>query len=487
MKNLDTLKEQKTAIFQKINAAMTGGKIDELNQALDEFSDFIQKSVMDEAKGVVESTDRTILAGRGARQLTSAENKYFQEVIDAMKSSNPRQALADIPDVMPKTVIDTVFEDLVAEHPLLSAINFQNTSGLIDYLVNTNGVQCATWGALTAKIVTELTGGFKKIPLTLDKLSAFLPVAKSMLDLGPAYMDRFVRATLGEALYYGLELGIIAGTGKDQPIGMNRQVGTGVVVTDGVYPEKTPNVITSLDPETYSTLLALLTAGPNGKPRKVTRVALIVNPADYVGKIFPATTIRGADGKYINDVFPFPTDVYQSVEVPSGKALFGLPARYFMGIGTAQSGKIEYSDEYHFLEDERVYLVKLYGHGEPLDNNAFLYLDISGLVAPTQEVKVTNLNEGSNDARLSSLTLGALTLSPAFNKSVMNYTAATTAATNTITAVAMDGEATITIKNGATTVANGSAATWAAGANTVTIDVAVGGETEKYTVVVTKS
>ena len=50
-----------------------------------------------------------------------------------------------------------------------------------------------------------------------------------------------------------------------------------------------------------------------------------------------------------------------------------------MGIGTAKSGKIEYSDEYHFLEDERIYLTKLYGHGEPMDNNAFQVLDISGL------------------------------------------------------------------------------------------------------------
>jgi len=487
MKNLDTLKEKKTAILQKIGEAIKSGSPEDFNQSLDELSVFIQESVIDEARGMVEAADATVLAGRGARQLTSSENKYFQSVIDAMKSSNPQQALSDITDVMPKTVIDAVFEDLVAEHPLLNVIDFQNTSGLIEYLVNTNGVELATWGILTSAIVTELTGGFKKINLSLNKLSAFLPVAKSMLDLGPAYMDRFVRVTLGEALAYGLEKGIIDGTGKNQPIGMNRQVGTGVVVTDGVYPLKAAVAITTLDPATYATLLATLTSGPNSKSRKVDRIALIVNPVDYVGKIFPATTIRGADGRFINDVFPFPTDVYQSVEVPSGKAIFGLPKRYFMGVGTAKSGKIEYSDEYKFLEDERVYLVKLYGHGLPLDNNAFIYLDISGLTAPTAEVKITNFSETSNDARLSSLKVGALVLSPAFNKSTMSYTAATTDATNTITAVAMDGEATITIKNGVTTVANGAPATWTAGANTVTVDVEIGGETETYTVIVTKS
>ena len=45
----------------------------------------------------------------------------------------------------------------------------------------------------------------------------------------------------------------------------------------------------------------------------------------------------------------------------------------------AKNGKIEYSDEYRFLEDERVYLIKLYAHGFALDNNAFQVLDIKDL------------------------------------------------------------------------------------------------------------
>ena len=77
--------------------------------------------------------------------------------------------------------------------------------------------------------------------------------------------------------------------------------------------------------------------------------------------------------------------------MPENRAIIGLPNRYFMGVGTAKSGKIEYSDEYHFLEDERMYLVKLYGHGEPLDNNAFVYADISGLVPTVQEVVVNEV------------------------------------------------------------------------------------------------
>ena len=497
MLNLDKLKEKKLEILQKLSAAIKEDNTEQFAAGLEEMCNHIQEVVTAEAKQMITAGDAQVLAGRGIRQLTSEENSYFQKVVDAMRSSNPRQALTDIPDVMPKTVIDAVFEDLIEEHPLLSAINFVNTSGLVEYLVNVNAVELATWGTLTSEITKELTAGFKKINLTLMKLSAFLPVAKSMLDLGPAYMDRFVRATLGEAIAFGLEAGLIDGTGKEMPIGMNRQVGTGVVVTDGVYPLKAEIAITSLDPTTYATLLATLTTAPNSRKRKVASVILVCNPADYVGKIFPATTIRGADGRYINDVFPFPTQVIQSVEVPAGKAIMGLAKRYFMGIGTAKTGKIEFSDEYKFLEDERVYLTKLYGYGEPLDNTAFLYLDISGLVPAVHTVNIGNDLEVGNfadlvipaypDARLASLTIGALTLDPAFNKSVFVYEAATTNATNTITAIAKDGEATIAIELNGDSHTNGTAATWLAGANTVEVTVTKDGESETYTVEVTKT
>lgn len=199
------------------------------------------------------------------------------------------------------------------------------------------------------------------------------------------------------------------------------------------------------------------------------------------------------DGSYTNNVLPFPTEIVQSAAVPEGKAVFGIADKYFIGIGTQSGGKIEYSDEYRFLEQERTYLTYLYGYGKALDENAFIVADISGLKPYVREVYVTNdepseaVSINGSDARLASLKIGALTLSPAFNKSVMNYTASTTDATNTITSVAMDGEADITIKNGETSVDNGSAATWSTGENIVTIDVAIGGETETYTVVVTKS
>lgn len=393
MKNLDRVKQENETFRQKLAATVKDGDADAVAQAFGEFAQSIEQSILSDAQELMQCTDSTILASRGVRQLTSEENKYYQKVMDAMRSASPKQALAELDVVMPKTTIDAVFDDLTDKHPLLDAISFQNTSGLIEMIVNTGTKQLATWSPLTDAITKELTSGFKKVNMGLNKLTAFIPVAKAMLDLGPAWLDRYVRTILQEALYLGLEESIINGTGKDMPIGMNRQVGDGVTVTGGVYPEKATVALNSFDPVTYGNLLSGMTVTPNGHYRTVDNVLMIVNPNDYLTKVMPATTVRTTDGTYRNNVLPFPTTIVQSVQVPENRAIIGLGDRYFMGIGTAKSGRIEYSDEYHFLEDERVYLVKLYGHGEPLDNTAFVYADITNLKPTVQEVVVNEVKD----------------------------------------------------------------------------------------------
>lgn len=90
-------------------------------------------------------------------------------------------------------------------------------------------------------------------------------------------------------------------------------------------------------------------------------------------------------------------------------------------------------------------------------------------------------------ARLSGLTIGALTLTPTFDSDTTEYTATTTNATNTVTATPEDDKATVTILNGEAAVTNGSAATWAEGANTLTVTVKNGTVQKVYTVTVTKT
>ena len=89
-------------------------------------------------------------------------------------------------------------------------------------------------------------------------------------------------------------------------------------------------------------------------------------------------------------------------------------------------------------------------------------------------------------ASLTGLTLGTVTLTPAFDPATLEYTATTTNATNTITATAAEGvTAAITVNDEAHT--SGTAATWEEGENAVEITcTGTGMDTQVYTVTVTK-
>lgn len=491
MKSNDILeREEIRAQMQKaINENDTEGFYNSFDQMLTA----IEQSVKDEyartSAELRKDIDQKVLASRGIRQLTGEEKTYYQKLAGAMCASNPKQALLDADLVLPQTVIDRVFDEVQTAHPLLSAINFVPSGGAITLMVNTNGYQTAAWGSLCAEIVEELTSGFKEIDATLLKLSAFMPVCKAMLDLGPEWLDDYVRQVLYEAISNGLEAGIVVGDGNGKPIGMNRQVGDNVVVTGGVYPEKAKIAVNDLSPATIGNLISLLAVDPNGKPRRVENLLLIVNSQDYFQKVMPATTLLAPDGSYRNDVLPFPMRVIPSPALAAGDAILGIGYRYFAAAGTSPDGRIEYSDHYRFLEDERVYIIKAYVNGMPLDDNAFLYLDISGLAPAVWRVELATAATPSDNAALANLRIGNLTLSPVFAAETTTYTAATTAATNTITAVPADAGSTIEILVGDNEISNGTAATWAAGANTVTITVTAedGTTTETYTVTVTKS
>ena len=96
------------------------------------------------------------------------------------------------------------------------------------------------------------------------------------------------------------------------------------------------------------------------------------------------------------------------------------------------------------------------------------------------------LPQKAADATLSGLTIGALTLEPEFAPLISSYTATTTNATNTVTAVATDSAAAVALTVNDEALTNGTAATWEAGENTVTVTVTNGGAVKTYTVNVTK-
>lgn len=488
-KNLRTREQIRESMHQALKDNDAEGYAKAFDELMERIGADLREDYDSKLQELQQTMDNKVLQARGANLLTSEERKFYEKFGECVRAKDPKQALTNADIIMPDTVIDRVFEELQSAHPLLSRINFMPSGAAAKIITNTTGYQRAVWGELCDDIVKEILAGFAVVNTTLFKLSAFLPVCKAMLDLGPEWLDNFIRQTLYEAYANGAEAGFFDGTGKDQPIGMTRQVGTGVTVTDGVYPRKAKIKLNDLSTETLGALLGLLAVDANGKPRQVRDLIMVVNPHDYFTKIMPATTVMAPDGTFRNNVLPYPIEIIQSAAANPGEAALGIGYRYLGLIGSEAEGRIDYSDHYQFLQDNRVYLIKGYANGMPLDNNAFLFLDVSALKPIAYKVEMIESREPSTDATLGSLRIGSKALTPAFAPATTTYTAATTDATNTITAVPATAGATVEITVGTETVSNGSAATWADGENTVTVTVTAedGTTTKAYTVTVTKS
>lgn len=375
-------KEAASAIME----AMKSNDETKIQQAWEQFHESVAAQVMADFEDVKASNDAVILAQRGYRQLTTKETKWYEKLIEALRSDNPKQAFTSIigtddeADLMPTTIIDDVYKYLAEEHPLLKAINFQNVGYLTKWVLNDHTKQKAVWGTITDQIAKEITSAFKVVDTTQSKLSAFAIIENGMLDLGPVFLDAYIRRCLAEALACGLEEAIISGNGVNKPVGLIKDIHEGVSYSTSTgYPDKTKEVVKDFTPVTYGGLLAKLVNTESGGTRNFGKVWIICNQADYLTKVMPATTVLNNAGSYVNNLFPFPTEVIVSNEVATGTAVLCLLDEYFLGVGGNKNGVIEYSDEYKFFEDQRAFKIKQYAAGRAFDNTSALFLDISGL------------------------------------------------------------------------------------------------------------
>lgn len=389
IKSNDLFAQVKKQHEATLSAAFKSGDPEQIAQAMTGFFDGMNEAVLQRAAEEIDARnqDTAILAARGANVLTAAEREYYDGLAKALKSSDPRAAVANYEVAMPQTAVDRIIGTIRKNHPLLDKLNFVSTAYLTRILVNAKPAQLAAWGKITSAVQKEIEGGVQEVALTMCKLSAFMAISMDLVELGPEWMDTYARETLSEAIAFALETGAVAGTGKDEPIGMVRDVSTTASVQDGVYPKQTPVPVKRLDAKTLGALLAKLARDPNDDTGKTGRaidpkdIIIVFNPFDYWEKVFAATTLL-VGGQYMTNVLPIPAEIFQSAALAKGEAVIGIAPYYFIGIGPAgKQGTIVADDSVKFLEDQRAYKAKLQGNGRPLDQYAFLLLDVSNLEA----------------------------------------------------------------------------------------------------------
>lgn len=374
----------KVAMNEELSAAIKSGNTENFVEKLSENMDksvenSVTEAVMAKFNELKEVTDENILATRGIKALTSEEKTFYDKMIKTASNE-----LTNFEVALPVTIESKVYDEMEVEHPLLKAIDFVNSKGITEWLLSENLDYAASWGDLNDTVSTEAKAAFAKVEFGQFKLSAWIPVPKTMLDLGMVWLDQFVTRYLAEIIARKLEDAIINGTGQKMPVGMIKEIDVKNQTTPAT--DKTATAITDLDTTTFGAIAAKLTNNGN---RTVGTVDMIVNPVDYWTHVYPALYYTNENGQVVKTNLPI--NVYQSIAVPSGKAIMGITKNYFATAGFGvTTGKIEYSDHYKFLEDVRTFKARCVAYGTPKDNVSFYVYDITGLqeaAVPTRSRK----------------------------------------------------------------------------------------------------
>ncbi len=297
------------------------------------------------------------------KQLNASDRKFYNEINKEVGYKEEK--------LIPEETIDRIFENLKTEHPLLSAIGLKNAGLRLKFLKSETKGQ-AVWGKIFGEIKGQLDAAFSDETAIQNKLTAFVVLPKDLTDFGPAWIERFVRTQIEEAFAVALEAGFLTGTGKEQPIGLNRQVQEGVSVQGGIYPEKESfSTLTFKDPETTVKELTKVfkhhSTDEKGLPVMVKgNVYMVVNPSDAFD-IQAQYTHLNAQGVYVT-ALPFNLTVVESVAQEAGKVLTFVKGRYDAYLGGGIN--LKKFDQTFALEDLDLYTAKQFAYGKAKDNKA---------------------------------------------------------------------------------------------------------------------
>ncbi|SDX65042.1 phage major capsid protein [Salimicrobium album] len=366
--------EDKKQAFAK---ATQEGTEEEQAQALNEMLDSLAIDAKEDILNQVNTqmADNVALQSRGQNVLTSEETKFFNAVIEegGFKES----------DTLPETTQERVFEDIVKDHPLLEAIGIQNLGAVTEFIYSNDPSGQAVWGPLFDEIKGQLNATFRKEKIEQLKLTAFVPIAKDMLQLGPVWIERYVRTIIAEAMKAGLERGYVAGKGmnNNEPTGLLKDVNKDT----GAVTDKTSAGTLTFEPgrpvinemrDVVKKLAEKLDKDGNvaEQPREVAnKIVMVTNPFDTFD-IQANATIQNANGVYVTNL-PFNPTMTESVFVPRGKVLFFVRDEYIAAVG----GGVEVNRyrETLALEDADVFIAKRFATGKPKDNNAAQVYDLN--------------------------------------------------------------------------------------------------------------
>lgn len=357
-------------------------------------------------------------------------------------------------------------------------------------------------GTIPEAVWTEACAALNELNFSADavdvdgyKVGGVIPVCNALLEDVPALLETLIES-MGAAIGIALDKAILFGKGVKMPLGIATRLAQ--TSKPSGYPDSArnwvnlsqSNVITIPSGSTTGLTLfqQILQASANAKGR-YSRGAKFwaMSEATKIKLQVEATNINaaGAIVSVLNNTMPVVGGdlvVFSDDVMPDNVIIGGYGNLYLLA--ERADTAVGYSDIPLYIQDKTVVKGTARYDGQPVIPEGFVVLGIGA--APTTSVDFAPDQANPAVAALSALSIGGLTLTPTFDPATDTYTAATTNASNMVSAVPAVGGA-VEITSGGKKVTNGSSVTWASGANSVAIKVTNGGQSKTYTVTVTKS
>ena len=315
-------------------------------------------------------SDKAYAKSLNLRVLSKEEKDFYEKLKDV------KQAItADQIDILPTSIIDLTMENIKRESGILSDVNF--TPAEVKRWISAEKTGTYVWGALTDSIKGELSAEIEGINIEVNKLSVYLVIPKAIKDLALPFVDRYFTAILQEALNDGLEYGYLQGKGKNEPIGIYKQIAS--TNEDGTNKDKTVNTkLINFTPKGLAEAKKYLSK--NGL-RTFDKLVLYCHPNDEADYVAPA--IYNSEGRLISSYKNL--EVKPSANNPQGKAALVIPKKYTMGL--SNFGIKEY-DQTKALDDADLVIGKGYANGRAVDDNVAFVFDVTKLEEYVTPVKV---------------------------------------------------------------------------------------------------
>lgn len=328
----------------------------------------LTEQITNEARNEVH--DAQILTSRGQNVLTSTERKFFNEVSASGGFAED--------SILPVTTQERVFDDLVGEHPLLAVIGLKDLGAITRYIYS-DPTKAYAWGALFGGIKGQISSAFSEEQIGQLKLTAFAVIPKDMLDLGPEWVERYVRTLLVESYSVGLEYGLVNGKGPSQnePTGLMKNVDS----ETGAVTDKTSTGTLTFAPsergevvvgELHGVIKALSTDAKDKARKVLNKIVMLVNPMDAIS-VQARNTIQTSNGMWVTSL-PYNIQLVESEEIADGKALFFVKDTYLAAI--AGGYKLNKFDQTLAFEDAMLYTIRQFANGRPKDNKTALLYDL---------------------------------------------------------------------------------------------------------------